>query len=413
MAADVDAAGDGGPQDGRKRGGLGLIRRVAFWPLFAALAAVFLYGFWSAGLLRQNMWTHLGLTRLEWFASVYAAWTIVGTAFFPRWFTRASIAVALAYTIAAVGVSAPLAVVFFLSSSWVLGLLLGADGLLAIMLGLSIYTLLIGLLVHLPVNYPIFYAVLFALPWIFGWRRAHSAADWRIEWPRSPGRARVLAAALLGMALTMHLLVALGPEVSADGLAVHLAVPASILAHHRWIFDIHHVTWSAMPLNADWGFTGAYALGGEAAARLFNFSMLLVLAALLYGLLKRILPPAVSLLFTALCISSPIVQLVTGSLFVENFWAALLAGAFAALVKYHDSGETRYAWVAAVLSGAGLATKFGSFGFLLPFAVLLAIELRRWRALRIAPALLLVAWFLVRRHTFERGGRRGIPCSRS
>jgi hypothetical protein len=387
VAADLHAAGDGRQEAGSSRGGLGLIRCAAFWPLFTALVAVFAYGFWSGGLIHQSMWTRLGLTRLEWFLGAYGIWAIAGMALFPRWFTRATIALSAAYGIAAVGPQAPAAVLFLLSSSWVLGLLLRADGLLALALGVSVYTFVIGFLVHLPVNYPFVYAAIFALPWMAGWRRVRAAAQPLFAAPLPASRPSWMAAALLSMVLVMHLLVALGPEAGADGLAVHLTVPASIALHHRWVFDVRDITWSAMPLNADWGFTAAFLLGGEAAARLFNFAMLLVTTGFLYGLLRRILPPASSMLLSALFVSSPIVQLVSGSLFVENFWAAMIAGAFAALVRYRETGEARYGLSGAALCGASLATKFGSFAFLVPFAILLALELRRRRAARLVPAI--------------------------
>jgi hypothetical protein len=176
----------------------------------------------------------------------------------------------------------------------------------------------------------------------------------------------------------LHLVVAIGPEVSTDGLAMHLAIPMSVAAHHQWVFDVRQTAWAVMPLNADWCFTAAYLLGGEMAARLFNFGMLLVICAGIYSIVR-------SPLLVAIFAASPIVQLLTGSLFVENFWAALILGAFVALVRYHECRQLRYAFTSAVLLGSALATKFGTFAFLIPFAVLLVIELRRR-----APAMLLL-----------------------
>ncbi len=366
-----------------------MTRRLIFWLLLAGLIALLGYGFWSARLFDQPVWTRAGLERLAWFGAIYGAWVLLAALVFPRRFAWATLLAAVAYVIAVAGVRAPAAVLFFLLSSWALGGLLAVEGWLGLLVGLSLHAWIIGLVVQLPVNYAPLYAIWFALPLIFARRRLWQSRTRIAEWFRGAerGRRQVWPAALLGLILLAHLLVALGPEVSADGLAVHLAIPMSVEAHHGWVFDVRHTAWAVMPMGADWCFTAAYLLGGEAAARLFNFGMLLVVVALIYALLGRLAPPGVRLLLAALFASSPIVQLVTGSLFTDNFWSAVLCGAFLALVRYRESGHSRYPCVAAVLLGAGLATKFGTLAYALPVGVLLAIELRRRRAMRLAPAL--------------------------
>lgn len=366
-----------------------MMRRLAFWLPLAALIGLLGYGFWSARIFAQPVWTPLGVTRLAWFGAVYGAWALLAGLCIPRRFVVATAGAALAYVLSVAGIGAVAAPALFLLSSWALGGLLGTPGLLGLLLGMSVHASVIGLAVHLPVNYPAVYAVWLALPVIARWRRVWEgcgalARRWRAP---EPAGWHMLPAALLGLVLLMHLLVALKPEVSADGLAVHLAVPASVDAHHRWVFDVRHTAWAVMPMNADWGFTAVYLLGGEAGTRLFNFCLLLVILALVNALLKPLLPRGPRRLCLTLLASSPIVQLLTGSLFAENFWAALLCGAFAALVRYRASGQRRDAGAAAVLLGAGLATKFGALSFALPMAVLLGFELRRRRAPRLAALL--------------------------
>jgi len=147
-------------------------------------------------------------------------------------------------------------------------------------------------------------------------------------------------------------------------------------------------------MAGDWGFTAAYLLGGEAAARLFNFGMLLAAAGLVFKLARRMLETAPALLVTALFVSSPMTQLVTGSLFVENFWAVMLTGAAEALVRYTEDGRKRHALAAAALLGTALAAKFGTLAYLPPILLLLLLQMRRRRSLALAPvcaAMLLVA----------------------
>ncbi|MEN6601394.1 MAG: glycosyltransferase family 39 protein, partial [Bryobacteraceae bacterium] len=360
-----------------------MIRRVLFWPIFVALLVLFLYGLVSERLFDQQVWMPEGLVRLAWFGGAYGAWALAVLCFRPRWFVRATLAAAFIGAALVAGVQAPLAVLFLFASAWALGRLCGTGGVLALLAGLSLYSLLIGLAVLLPVNYRVVYAVAFAIPLVLQRRRLLDL--WQADDAELNGR---WAMAALGFVLLMHLAVVLGPEVSADGLAMHLAIPASIHTHHQWMFDVRETAWAVLPMAGDWGFTAAYMLGGEDAARLFNFGMLLSAAFMVFRLARRLLPVAPALLTTALFASSPMVQLATGSLFIENFLAAMLTGTVTAMVRFEQSGERRDALTAAVLLGTALATKYGTLAYLAPALILLGLELRRRRALRLSAAII-------------------------
>ncbi len=144
-----------------------------------------------------------------------------------------------------------------------------------------------------------------------------------------------------------------------------------------------------MPMGADWAYSIVYLMGGEFAARLLNFAMLLALAGLLYAAVRRWLPRAAALLLVALFAASPLVQLVTGSLFVENLLAALLLAMLTAVWRFGDTGNRRFLYAAALLAGAALTTKLAALPFValtLPFA---ALEVRRqWKRIGPAPCLL-------------------------
>ncbi len=370
-----------------------MVRRVLFWPVFVALLILSLYGLVSERLFNQQVWEHDGLVRLAWFTGACGVWVLAVRVLRPRWLVRATLAAVLVGCVLVAGARAPLAVLFLFTSAWALGTLFALDGVLALLAGLCLYVFLVGLAVHAPLNYPSVYAFAFIIPLVWQWKRLLSAArQWnrRLEQLEPAGTNRLWPVVLLGFILLMHLVIVLGPEVSADGLAMHLAVPASVHAHHQFTFDVRHTTWAVLPMAGDWGFTAAYLLGGEAAARLFNFGMLLSAAALVFTLARRMLPDHLSILSTTLFVSSPMVQLVTGSLFVENFWAALMVGAVAALACYAEGGEKRYALASAVLLGSGLATKFGTLAYLAPVLILLGWELWQRRALRLLPAVVAV-----------------------
>ncbi len=181
--------------------------------------------------------------------------------------------------------------------------------------------------------------------------------------------------ALLVFVVGMHWLVALKPETGADGLAMHLAIPANMAAHHQMTYGPERFLWSVMPMGADWAFSITYLLGGESAPRLLNFAMLLVVLALLYEMVRRWLPRGMALLLLAAFAATPLVQLVTGSLFVENVLTALLLGALAALWRYADTGEARFFVVAALLGGTAMGVKLAAMAMLammIPFAVVAA-----------------------------------------
>jgi hypothetical protein len=137
--------------------------------------------------------------------------------------------------------------------------------------------------------------------------------------------------------------------------------------------------WAVMPMGADWTYAITYLLGGEFGARLFDLAMLLAIVALLYGVVRRWVAPASAWLLAALFAATPMVQLVTGELFVENLLAAMLLGMLAALWRFGETGERRLLYTAAALGGTALAVKFGALAFVACAAPIAIAEIRRRR----------------------------------
>ena len=208
---------------------------------------------------------------------------------------------------------------------------------------------------------------------------------------------RLGCAALLFVLIT-HWFAMLKPEASADGLSMHLAIPANIAANHVMTFDPGRMLWAVMPMGADFTYSIVYLLGGEMAARLLNFAILLVLLGLLHAAVRRWVSPGVAWLLVALFATTPMVQLVTGSLFVENLLTAFLLGMMTALWRFGESGERRFLYLAAALGGTAMATKFGAIAFLVPALVCAAVEV--WRRRKQSGA----RWGLAARTAAARGG---------
>jgi hypothetical protein len=375
------------------------IPRAVLAALAGVLLGVVLHGFRAGRLLPDSGWTPIGqfrfvhYTKIFWTASL-AILLIAPSAFAPIVALLVAVATAIA-----IGPIALLAVAAFLISSCALGSkLLGANDdssadnqLCATLLGIAVYIFLMTFLARLPVNYPAVYMALLAIPVLIDIRGAgRRLLSWVSALVRSRPRPRpqVAAFALLVFVLGMHWLIVPQPESSADGLAMHLAIPANIALHHVFTYRPGRILWSVMPMGADWCYAMVYLPGGEFAARLLNFAMLLLVEALLYRAVRRFVSPAIAFVILALFASTSLVQGVTGSLFIENFLAAMVVGMAVAIWQFGDTGQKRYLYAAAVLGGTALATKFGGLAYVAVALPVAAIEVRRqWERLGSRPAL--------------------------
>ena len=360
--------------------------RFYTWLILAALAvlvALELYGFRASHLFSQVIWDHQGWARLIQFLALYLAAATALLILAPWIFAGLAAALLAILTAVAIGPLAFLAVVFFLLSAWSLGRLVGRiPHLLAILLGMAIYIFLMPFVARAPVNYARVYALVLALPIVANRARVRRELPAILRLPaalelRSWGERLGFAAFLF--VLATHWFAMLKPEASADGLSMHLAVPANIAANHAMTFDPGRFLWAVMPMGADFSYSIVYLLGGEMAARLLNFALLLVLLGLLHAAVRRWVSPGVAWLLVTLFATTPMVQLVTGSLFVENLLAALVLGMMTALWRFGESGERRFLHLAAVLGGTAMATKFGAIAVLVPALVCAVVEVWRRR----------------------------------
>jgi hypothetical protein len=358
------------------------------------LAALFAewYGFRTTPLFAQDLWLPVGLTRLERFTGAFLGIAIPILLMFPWAFTGFFAALLAVLTAISVGPRAELAAVFFLLSACALGskLLRGKDDsiedhLLATLAGMGIYIFLMAFLARIPVNTVWLWGAILLAPLILDYRHVVArlrywlirlrTAELRNVWERA-------AFALVVFLLVAHWLIALKPETSADGLAIHLAIPMNIAAHHQLTFEPSRFLWAVMPMGADWCFSIVYLFGGEFATHLLVWSLLVLLSCLLFGLLARVSSRAVSWLLVAAFLATPLVQLVTGAVFVENLLAAMVLGLVAALWRFRETGERRFFYLALWLGGTATAVKIGALAFLAPALVFLAIETaRRWKTL--------------------------------
>lgn len=373
----------------------------------AAAAALEAYGFVSERLFAQAIWLDVGLQRLVEYTVVFGLIVAGIIVFFRRWLLTLALLTAAGGAVVAVGALPLLSVLFMLVSADALGhLVFGDDGseeraLLNVLSGIALLVFAMTFLVRVRVNYAPVYVAALTLPLLFDRRRTMLRLRRRTallsDAPHLP-LAYAVALAVLAYVVGMHWLLVLKPEVSTDSLAMHLAIPAGVAMHHVMPFEPSRFVWAVMPMTADYAYTAAYMLGGEAASRLLNLTVFLLLLGLLYSALRRSTAPAAALLGTACFASTPLTSLVTGSLFVENFQAAMIFGAATGVWLFWESGLPRDLLTAALLGGTAVATKLGSVSFvvcLLPFAIAASLRHRRARAPLPVSALWLASFVLV------------------
>jgi glycosyltransferase involved in cell wall biosynthesis len=372
---------------------------IALWVAFLAVLGLEVYGFRTSGLFAQQIWDPPGLRRFERFAEIYAVLSAILIFAVPRYFAAIFAGLLVLLTVLSVGPAPLLAVVFFFLSANALGSLAlrhpkaGAaeDQICATLLGVGVYTFLMTFLARLPVNYAAVWAAILAAPLLLDLRGIRERVGGWVSLLRLRGRrslAERASLAVLLFILIAHWLVVLKPEISSDGLSMHLAIPANVAMHHQLTIQPARFLWAVMPMAADFAYSIVYLLGGEYASRLLVFAMLLAICGLLYRVLRRWLSPAASCLLVACFAATPIVQLVTGDLFVENFLAAMILALLVAIWRFGDTGERRYFYLAMALGGTAMTVKFGALAFVavaLPFTF---VEARRhWKSLGQRPGL--------------------------
>jgi hypothetical protein len=366
--------------------------------VFLAALAVEAHGFRTATLFSQDVWEPVGVKRFLKYIGIFLGVSMPLLAMVPWSYATAIAGLTAVGTAFAIGPLALLAVVFYLVSSCALGSrLLGRkhgdapeSQLFSTLLGAALWIFAMTLVARIPVNYPAVWAGLLAVPVLLDWRGVWRRMErwWQLlRGAELRGYADRAAFAAVVFVLLAHWFAALMPETGADGLAMHLAIPANIAANQALTFQPSRIVWAVMPMAADFSYSIVYLMGGEYAAHLLDFVLLLWFEAVLYFALRRWVSRAAALWLLALFASTPMVQLVTGSLFVENMLAAMVVGMMAALWRFGGTGEKRFLYLAAALGGTAMATKFGALAFValaIPFLVIEAA--RHWKSLGSRPA---------------------------
>jgi hypothetical protein len=189
--------------------------------------------------------------------------------------------------------------------------------------------------------------------------------------------------ATAGVVAVVHIVVAARPEIGYDASTMHLQFAEHVAKDRSFRFGVDRYLWAKMPLGADYLFAGAYLLGGEAAARALNLAFGAIAASLVYRLARVFATREAALASVTLFAAMPLALLVTGSLFSEPLWVALLLASLVVVVdartretapaaRQHASHAGAWLPAFALLAGAAMATKVMSVIWL---AVLVPVAL--------------------------------------
>lgn len=364
--------------------------RVLLWLGALSGAAMLVYGFVSTKLFQEPTWSPDGMRRF----AIYTIFFWVAAVFFfvlaRRYFVGVLVAAATICAVIAVGFLPVAALLLLIVSCAVLGRrLFDSDSwIVSFLAGIAVWSFAITVFAALPIHYRWVYSIGLLGTLALSRREVRLLAQ---AIPRSVppfSASNYWVGALFAFVFLAHWFVVLKPEVSADGLAMHLTIAIDVATHHAYTIDFREFVWALMPMGADFCYAFAYTLGGEYAARLLNYVMLGSVACLIYRSARAWLSHAVSLLLAALFVCAPMVQLVTGSMMVENFIAAMTLGAAVAVWSFSQTPSAKGLFLCSFLLGSAVGWKIGAIAIvivLLPIAIRATI--RGWRSLGPRPGL--------------------------
>ena len=195
--------------------------------------------------------------------------------------------------------------------------------------------------------------------------------------------------AAYGFVYLMH---AWAPEISPDGMAYHVALPAQYLRDGRIGF-ISTNMYAQLSQAMEMLYLHAFAFGRHSATALVHLSFLFALLALMRAYaLRSGIPMSAGLLVLA----SPVVGIDAASAYNDVALAAVLFAVFWMMERWREEGGDRLLWVAGLMAGLAFAIKYTAF-LALPYALFcLGRRFTMARAARLAvPAVLvMVPWLL-------------------
>ncbi len=190
----------------------------------------------------------------------------------------------------------------------------------------------------------------------------------------------------------VYLAHAWAPEISPDGMAYHVALPAQYLRHGR-IGYISTNIYAQLSQAMEMLYLHAFAFGRHSATALVHLSFLFALLALMRGYAQRSgIPRSAGLLVLA----SPVVGIDAASAYNDVALSAVLFAVFWVMERWRQEECDRLLWVAGLMAGLAFAIKYTAF-LAVPYAMLCLGRRVSWaRLARITSAatVMVAPWLL-------------------
>jgi hypothetical protein len=198
-----------------------------------------------------------------------------------------------------------------------------------------------------------------------------------------PGRLEAFALGAAALFFVGGLLLAIAPETKYDGLNYQLAMPAHYIQHggvieNPWNFRFY---WFGV-VTMIWA--AGLQVAGQPTPQVIHLLMGVVFVVQTYAAGTRFLGRHVGWVAALLVATTPVVQDVAGTTYIDVFAATFAFGAIYAAVVWFEQRTAGWMVVLGILAGASLSAKLNAIVILAPIALLVvaAALLERPRSLR-------------------------------
>lgn len=154
------------------------------------------------------------------------------------------------------------------------------------------------------------------------------------------------------------------PPVTWDALSYHLPVAQSMLDNHKFVFNPYLCRYPLFPYNAE----VLFAIGlskGTSAVQLFPFTYMYFLSLGCFSEVSKRFNKPSGLFVIGLLISSPLIDYLATTCYIDILLALFITAAIIALCNYFENIENNKNWlyISAALLGFAVGTKYLALAF--------------------------------------------------
>lgn len=305
----------------------------------------------------------------------------------PGYSRQALLTLLFIYIVIGIGIASTLAVIYFIVSSYLLGLLAlqrVSTGALAVALfdrallvGVGFYVCVFSVLIHFPINYQIVYLAILVVPFLLLKKEETRTVVLNALRSNISSGITELQQVPFGMVVALVLLIgyvsrfSFFPSIGFDDNVLHLRMWTELTQYHFYSFDIEHQIWSVAPFAIDLLHSIISLASNSDARGALNIAMLGLLLRAVWMISssfldKRLDKALVLLLFC----STPILSTLLTSLQTELLLALMVTMGVKVLLEEEAGGANTRSL--AILAAASLCAATKLPGMVLGFTLLVA-----------------------------------------